>query len=85
MKLFRFLMIACKDATLLCSKQAELRLSFRERMQLKIHLLLCKPCRYFSKQVSLLLQSYRKFAEQQSATWSEESKEALQKKINDLL
>jgi len=85
MKLFRFLMIACKDATLLCSKQAELRLSFREQVQLKLHLLLCKPCRYFAMQISLLQQSYRKFAEQQSATWSEESKDALQKKINDLL
>jgi len=45
-------MISCDEASYLSSKSMETNLSLKEKMNLKIHLLTCKACRLFSKQIN---------------------------------
>lgn len=48
------ILLTCKDATLLTCKEQEGAISFKERIQLKIHLLICAMCSLFYKQSALL-------------------------------
>jgi len=54
MKIIQKLMLSCQHATLLIEKKEELRLNIGERMQLKMHLLVCNACRNYSQQSPLL-------------------------------
>ena len=54
MKWMHLLMFNCRKATFLVSKQEEQKLSFGERMRLSIHLSMCKFCKEFEKQSSLI-------------------------------
>ncbi len=47
-------MITCEQATFLKSKSMDSPLSLKEKWQLKVHLMSCKFCRLFDKQVSQL-------------------------------
>ncbi len=50
--MMRYLMINCKEATLLMAKKEEGKLSFKERMMLSIHTSMCSICRKFEQQTS---------------------------------
>lgn len=54
MSLKNKILLTCKDATLLTCKMQENAISIRERIQLQIHLLVCKFCALFYKQSNLL-------------------------------
>ncbi len=43
-------MISCKQASLLSTKKAEGKLTFKERVLLFIHVKMCEVCRLFDKQ-----------------------------------
>lgn len=47
-------MLNCKQASLLASRAMDERLSFRERMALRVHLWLCRNCTRFTKQLNFL-------------------------------
>jgi hypothetical protein len=47
-------MINCKKATELIELQNEVKLSFKERWQLKIHLMMCKVCHKYIDQSNML-------------------------------
>lgn len=47
-------MIKCKEASQLASRALDCKLSFRERFALKLHLLICKYCKRFDKQLRKL-------------------------------
>ncbi len=47
-------MIKCKEASQLTSRALDNKLSFRERFALKLHLLICKYCKRFDKQLQKL-------------------------------
>lgn len=49
----------CKEATQLVLKKEEQSLRFRERMQLRIHLLFCDACKQFVKQSSLINKAFQ--------------------------
>lgn len=55
--LFRYIFIGCKEASLLSSKEKEFRLNVWEKMTQLIHLLYCRMCRRFRKQVHLIHRS----------------------------
>jgi len=44
------LMLTCKDATALVELQNAGELIWPERYKLRLHLMLCKACRYYAKQ-----------------------------------
>ncbi len=60
MSLKRKIFISCKDATLLTCKKQENAISFKERIQLKIHLFICTVCALFYKQTNLIHEQFTK-------------------------
>lgn len=55
-------MLSCKEATVLLSQAHERRLGWRERLGLRLHLLLCDGCNNFRKQldfIRVLIKHYR--------------------------
>ncbi len=55
-------MLSCKQATHIMSQQQDRTLSWRERLNLKMHLLLCSGCRQFDRQMDLIRQAIRRFS-----------------------
>ncbi len=47
-------MLSCKQASQIISQSLDRSLTTRERFALKLHLLICKYCKYFSQQVHAL-------------------------------
>lgn len=55
-------MLSCDQATFLMSQRAERPLSFRERLQLSLHVAMCSGCRLFGRQVDVLGRLAREYA-----------------------
>lgn len=55
-------MLNCEMATRLYSESQERKLSFKERMALKMHSLACSGCRNFDEQMSTLRSVSRTYA-----------------------
>jgi hypothetical protein len=49
------LTISCKEATLFISKKEEGKLSFKQRLQLWLHLGICGFCKLFAKQNKIII------------------------------
>jgi predicted anti-sigma-YlaC factor YlaD len=47
-------MLSCKQASEVISQSLDRKLTTVERFNLKLHLLICKYCRYFSQQLKTL-------------------------------
>jgi len=50
-------MISCHDASFLISKKEDTRLTFSEKIKLKMHLMGCYLCRRFQKEIAMLSES----------------------------
>lgn len=55
-------MLNCKEVTRLLSEAQERKLSFYERVQLEMHLAMCKGCTNFRKQLDFLRMASRRYA-----------------------
>ncbi|MBI2566586.1 MAG: zf-HC2 domain-containing protein [Candidatus Schekmanbacteria bacterium] len=55
-------MLSCNDATRLLSESQEQRLSFRERMRLTAHLMMCSGCKNFGKHLHVVREAARAYA-----------------------
>jgi len=55
-------MMNCQQATRLMSEAQERPLSLREKVALKLHLLICSGCKNFSLQIPFLSQAMRAYA-----------------------
>ncbi len=53
-------MMNCKQATELMSQGQDRELSGRERLALRLHLLICKGCNNYNKQLAFIRQAMRK-------------------------
>ncbi|MEO8962677.1 MAG: hypothetical protein ABI325_12405 [Ginsengibacter sp.] len=53
-KMMQWLMLSCKKATELIEKKLLINLSFREKMQLKMHKGFCDACTAYEKQSKLI-------------------------------
>lgn len=49
-KLMNYLMLSCKKATELIEKRTLVRLSFKEKVQLRMHKSMCDACTAYEKQ-----------------------------------
>ena len=89
MSIKRKIFITCKSATLLTCKKQDNALSFKEEMQLKIHLLVCTICSLFSKQSNLIDEQLKRMNAENYETnvlqLNEPTKIELQNKINSEL
>ena len=54
------MMLSCEEATFLISKKQHQKLTFKENLQLKMHLFSCYLCRRYEKEIAVLTQSFSK-------------------------
>jgi hypothetical protein len=54
-------MLSCKDASRLVSDSLDRQLSWRQRLSLRIHLLMCGVCARFRRQVLFLNQAAKQY------------------------
>jgi hypothetical protein len=52
-------MLSCKQASRLLSQSLDRRLSWRERMGLRLHLMMCDVCQRFGKQIVMMRRAVR--------------------------
>ena len=73
----------CEDITRLISKSLDTRLTFREKWQIRIHILGCKLCHRYQKQIMamdrMLKKSVALFKNEEESQGEGLSKEAYQK------
>lgn len=55
-------MLNCRQVTRLYSESQERKLSLKEGMELKLHVMMCKGCRNFGEQMVALRQIMRTYA-----------------------
>ncbi|MGC9352235.1 MAG: hypothetical protein ACP5D9_00260 [Mariniphaga sp.] len=77
-KLMNMLILSCLKATELIEKKLHFKLSFKEKLQLKMHKMMCDACRLYEKQSVLLEKGIGK---QQETTFEEIDIEKLKKDI----
>ena len=53
-------MLSCKQATVLMSQSQDRKLGLKEKLNLRLHLLMCKGCRNFDRQMAFLRQATSK-------------------------
>ena len=58
-------MLSCREATRLLSEAQDRKLVLPEKLQLEIHLALCKGCRNFRKQMSFLREACQQLGKKQ--------------------
>jgi len=51
-------MLTCKEATRLISKSRDQRLIWRERFAVRVHLITCKYCKRFLKQLTVIRDAF---------------------------
>ncbi|MDP1606149.1 MAG: zf-HC2 domain-containing protein [Rhodocyclaceae bacterium] len=54
-------MLSCKDTTHLLSAAQDRKLAWSERMSLEMHLVMCKGCTNFRKQMTFLRTACRRY------------------------
>lgn len=79
--------MSCRDTTYLHGKQKEGKLSFTETLGLKIHLLYCRLCRLFFKQLDELEEHTHLFSHshEPNAPLNAASKEKMRKALQEEL
>lgn len=79
-------MLTCKDATRLISERQERPLGFRERLGLRMHILMCVYCRRFERQIELMRKAMRVLgrrvrADTEGADLTPEARERIRKAL----
>lgn len=54
-------MLSCKDTSEMVSRSMDERLSWRQRLALRLHLAMCSGCRRFAGQTSFLRKAARRY------------------------
>ena len=57
-------MLTCKEVSVLLSQGQERRLGMRERLLLKLHLLICHGCTNFSRQLVMMRVAIRRLRDE---------------------
>ena len=77
-------MLRCKDIAKLLSDSLEKKLPWRQRVEIRLHLMICYVCRRYWKQLRFLhkcITSYYEKRLREDSTLSQESKKKMQDKI----
>ncbi len=75
--------ITCKKATLLISMKEEGKLSFTQRLQLRMHLSVCSMCKLFEKQSLFISKNARHLHEHSDTPLSSDAKGRMSKVIKE--
>ena len=81
-------MLACKDVTKLLSESMDRSLPLGKRIGVRLHLIICKWCARYERQLLLIRETARRLAATVEAPWetfgdtlSEEARERIRKSI----
>ena len=84
------LVTSCKQAARLVSMSFERKLTLRETIAMRIHLMMCRTCTFYGRQIKALRSIFIRHEEVLSNTpvsddekLSDQSKQRIQKNIND--
>jgi hypothetical protein len=81
------ILLTCKKATFLAVQQQEIKLGWKQHVQLKIHLLLCKVCAVFNKQIIIIDAFTKQLAKEENVPncieLDEKQKQQLEKIITE--
>ena len=81
-------MLTCKEATQLISESLDHKLSFRQQVAVRIHLLMCKFCARYRKQLLMLrdLAEHPFYLEEMEThvTLPQEARERIQRSLKQL-
>ena len=61
-------MLNCKEVTRLLSESQDRKLAVAEKMQLEMHLALCKGCRNFKSQMAFLREACKRYVNKGGGT-----------------
>lgn len=61
-------MLSCREVTRLVSDGLERELPLRERMQLRLHVMMCRSCSAYRRQIRVLDRLFRGHGGEQTAT-----------------
>jgi len=81
-KVMHILFLSCKKATELIEKKLHFKLSMTEKLQLKMHKMMCNACTHYEKQSELIEKGIAKSKEKD---FSQEELEQLKNVINEKL
>ena len=81
-KIMHILFLSCKKATELIEKKLHFKLSVIEKMQLKMHKMMCNACTNYEKQSELIEKG---IAKSKDESFSQEELEELKKLIHQKL
>ena len=79
-------MLSCKDATQLISESMDTSLPVGKRIGMQLHLLMCKFCARYERQLLLIREAVRRMVateEMPGETLSEEAKERIRKSLRN--
>ena len=80
-------MFSCKEVSVLVSAALDRRLTYWERLKVRLHLFICKACANFSKQMTVLRAATRRLAEERDTASMSEARlsEQARTRIRDVL
>lgn len=81
-------MYTCKEVTHLVLEKQERRLSWRERLGIRIHYLICDACKRFEQQMQFLRRAAQRYAERHQASEQDtvltpEARQRIRAKLHD--
>ncbi len=74
--------LSCKDVCFVVSESLDRKLSLRERLSVKIHLLMCSACQRMARQMELLRATSRRYGSVKEAESHSET-QTLSKEASD--
>lgn len=83
MSILYILKMNCKEATYLHEKGKDSKLSFSEKVGLKIHLLFCSICKLFYRQMDEVSKCVHHVSEQPRGSLSEDAKLKIQRALDN--
>ena len=89
-KIQMILSLNCRDASILLTQASDHELNTAEKIALRMHVLICRHCRMFKKQLSILNKLFSRFSStdfcdsQCMGCLSDEKKEEIKEKLSDL-
>jgi len=76
-------MLNCEKASQLASRAMDEKLSFRQNMALKLHLLLCRGCSNFTQQLNFLREAAHHSGKRIEFKLADEAKRRISKVLKD--
>ncbi|MDD5227294.1 MAG: hypothetical protein PHN45_02800 [Methylococcales bacterium] len=78
-------MLSCKNITELASTRLDGRILWYRKMELTVHLMMCKRCRCYVKQLNFLQKAFKLANEKAAGVFlSEDARRRIKQKLNEV-